>query len=281
MDTYPKGGTSHTIRSLAVVFLLWVYCTVVHADNSPTWGKTLTSNKGPGNFGTFPDVNLTYELGWSGIQAAQADIHFYSRNRNIIEIEANAATLGLARSLFKLDVHQKAEENRTTLKPIRLFQEERYRSETVKTNVIFSPNSVTGTREKIPSDKLPKPNTFKSGTVFDLSAAFLWIRSQPLKDDDTEQLVVWASNAPYLATIRVVGRETLRIKGEEKKAIKLDLKLKGIGKKLELKEHKLFKSGRGWLSDDVYRLPLRLETNIFIGYIYAELAFVNLKSNTD
>jgi Protein of unknown function (DUF3108) len=255
-----------------------VVCGFACAEESPGWASALTSNKGPGNFGLLKDITLGYQFGWSGIQAAKADIHFYSPDRNTVAIEAKATTSGLARSLFKLDVYQKAEENRASLKPIRFFQEERYGSETVRTHVTFGSNSVTGIREKIPDDKPPKTTTFKFGPVFDLSTALLWIRSQPLNDGDTEQLVVWASNAPYLATIRVVGREKLTVKGEEKKAIKLDLTLKGIGKTMELKEHKLFKSGRGWFSDDEDRLPLRLEADIFIGYVYAELISVNKQS---
>jgi hypothetical protein len=40
---------------------------------------------------------------------------------------------------------------------------------------------------------------------------------------------------------------------------------------MQLKPHKLFKSGRGWLSDDDKRVPLRIEVDIFIGYVFAEL----------
>jgi Protein of unknown function (DUF3108) len=263
----------------SIALILFVCFNTSRADESPVWAHTLTSNKGPGTFATLADINLGYEFGWSGIQAAKADVRFYSPDRGTLEIEAKGATSGLARTLFKLDVYQRAQENRTTLRPIQFMQEEHYRSETIKTNVTFSPNSVTGIREKIPADNPPKTTVFKFGPVFDLSTALLWIRSQPLRDGDTEQLVVWASNAPYLATVRVVGREVLKVKGEEKNAIKLDLKLKGITKSMELKEHKLFKSGRGWLSDDNDRLPLRLEADIFIGYVYAELDSVRKKQD--
>jgi hypothetical protein len=95
------------------------------------------------------------------------------------------------------------------------------------------------------------------------------------QEGETESLVVWASNAPYLATVKVVGRETVKFNGENKKAIKLDLKLKGIDKKLRLKDHSLFKAGRGWLSDDDKRIPLRIEADIFIGYVFAQLESMN------
>src|SRR5271166_6005083 len=199
------------------------------------------------------------------------------RAEDKFEVEATGATSGFARGLFRLDVYHRATESKATLTPIHFYQEEKYRSEIIKTNVDFKPDQVTGLREKIPSDHPPKPNIFKFNSVFDMTTALLWVRSQPLADGETESLVVWASNAPYLATVKVVGRETIKINGQKRKAIKLDLKLKGIDKKLRLKEHSLFKSGRGWLSDDENRVPLRIEADIFIGYVFAQLESLSVE----
>jgi hypothetical protein len=216
-------------------------------------------------------MHLSYRFGWSGLQAAKADIHFFSPSRNTFEVEAAGGTSGFPRALFKLDVYHHATEDKTTLRPIHFFQEEKYRSETVKTNVDFGSDEVTGLREKIPDDHVSKPNVFKFSPVFDMATALLWVRSQPLADGETESIVVWASNAPYLAKVTVVGRETIKVGGRKRNAIKLDLKLLRIDKKMQLKEHKLFKGGRGWLSDDDERIPLRIEADIFIGYVFAEL----------
>jgi hypothetical protein len=246
-------------------------------DSKPDWIGSLTSDKGPGSFIPPPSMRLSYRFGWSGIQAATADIHFFSPNRNTFEVDASGGTSGFPRTLFRLDLYHQATENKATLMPIHFFQEEKYRQETVKTNVDFEPDYVTGLREKIPSDHPPKPNVFRFSPVFDLTTALLWVRSQPLADGDTESLVVWASNAPYLATITVIGRDKLKIDGQQQNAIKLDLRLKGIDKKMRLKDHKLFKGGRGWLSDDEKRIPLRIEADIFIGYVFVELESVKVE----
>ncbi|MBV8377459.1 MAG: DUF3108 domain-containing protein, partial [Verrucomicrobia bacterium] len=176
------------------------------ADQQPDWIGSLTSGKGPGNFAAPPPMRLAYRFGWSGIQAATADIHFFSPTRNTFEVDAAGATSGFPRALFRLDVYHQATENKNTLRPIHFFQEEKYRHETVKTNVDFEPDYVMGLREKIPSDRPSKPNFFKFNPIFDMTTALLWVRSQPLADGDTESIVVWASNAPYLATVKVLGR---------------------------------------------------------------------------
>jgi Protein of unknown function (DUF3108) len=280
MDTQSKARAHHTIVQQARAwFLAILVVPLVHtvcADESLDWTKSITSGKGPGDFVQPPPMRLTYRFGWSGIQAATCNVHLYSPARDKVEVEATGATAGLARVLFRLDVYHRATESKTTLTPIHFYQEEKYRAETVKTNVDFEPDQVTGLREKIPSDHPPKPNVFKFNSVFDMTTALLWIRSQPLTDGETESLVVWASNAPYLATVNVIGRETLTLNGRKQKTIKLDLKLKGIDKKLGLKEHSVFKSGRGWLSDDDRRIPIRIEADIFIGYVFAELQSLNV-----
>jgi hypothetical protein len=276
MDTYPKNRAHHSIAWIFAIVLLATGLRA-DADESPDWIGSLTSDKGPGDFTAPPSMRLTYRFGWSGIQAATADIHFFSPTRNTFEVEASGGTSGFPRTLFRLDIYHQATGNIVTLRPIHFFQEEKYRKETVKTNVDFEPDQVTGLREKYPSDHPSKPNVFKFSPVFDMTTALLWVRSQPLADGDTESIVVWASNAPYLATVKVIGRDTIKIDGQKQNAIELDLALKKIDKKMQLKDHKLFRGGRGWLSDDDKRIPLRIEADIFIGYVFAELESVRLE----
>jgi Protein of unknown function (DUF3108) len=276
MDTYPKSRALDSIAWIVTIILLATRC-VAYPQGSPDWASSLTSDKGPGNFTAPPPMRLEYRFGWSGLQAAKADIHLFSPTRNTFEIDAAGGTSGFPRILFKFDVYHHATENKTTLRPIHFSQEEQYRSETVKTDVDFGSDQVTGLREKIPGDQSPKQNIFKFSPVFDMATALLWVRSQPLGDGETESIVVWASNAPYLAKVKVLGRDTIKVDGQKRDAIKLDLKLFRIDKKMQLKEHKLFKGGRGWLSDDDKRIPLRIEADIFIGYVFAELESVQLE----
>jgi hypothetical protein len=270
MDIVSKNRAR--IAATRIVAILCLFCTLpAGADEGTDWLNSLTSNKGPGNFAPPPPMRLAYRFGWHGIQAANADVRLSFPKKNVLAIDATGGTTGLPRALFKLDVSHQATENKLTLHPIRFDQEEKYRSETVNTRVSFEPTQVTSVREKIPGDQSTKPNTFKFSPVFDMASALLWIRSQPLKDGDTESLIVWPSNSPYLVTVKVLGRETVKIGGQDKDAIKLELHIKKIDKKMQLKPHKLFKSGRGWLSDDDKRVPLRIEVDIFIGYVFAEL----------
>ena len=199
-------------------------------EDRPNWSGALTTAKGPGNFGPLPPMRLAYRFGWVSLQAAKAQIQL-SPTRTTLEIDATGTTSGLARTLFRLEIHQQAIENKLTLRPIHFFQEEKYRSATVRTNVDFDSNQLTGLREKIPNNYPDTPKIFRFSPVFDVASALLWVRSQPLAEGETESIVVWASNAPYLATVTVLGRDTIKVNGREERAIKLGLKLNGIDTK--------------------------------------------------
>ena len=102
----------------------------------------------------------------------------------------------------------------------------------------------------------------------------LYLRSQSLKDHSVNRVVVYPASSAYLATITVLGREKVSVHAGAYNAIKIDLQLKRIGKNLELEPHRKFRRGTIWVSDDADRMLLRVEAQIFIGTIFAELQSV-------
>ena len=102
----------------------------------------------------------------------------------------------------------------------------------------------------------------------------LYLRSQSLKDHTVDRVVVYPANSAYVATITVLGREKISVHAGTYNSIKIDLQLKKIGKTLELEPHKKFRRGTIWVSDDADRMLLRVEAQIFIGTIFAELQSV-------
>jgi Protein of unknown function (DUF3108) len=240
------------------------------ADPEPSWASSVTTGKGPGKFPPAPNVHLTYRFGWSGITAAEADVRLINTNETVKTI-VSGGTTGFARTLFRCDVDHECTSRRNSLLPIHIVQNEKYASQLVHTIIDFNSSAVTSLREVTPSKDSPKPRTMDFYPVYSLETALFWLRSQPLTAEEREVMVVYANNAAYLGTIKIVGRERIRIGQTERNAIKLEFNFKSIDQHLQLKTYKRFKSGRGWISDDEYRLPLRVEADIFIGYVFAEL----------
>lgn len=255
---------------ILLLFFLAIFLSASSKAEAPPWADSVTTGKGPGRFPFPPNSHLTYRFGWSGITAAEADVHL-TREGDLVKTKANGGTTGWARALFRLDLEHECLSHRSTLLPSHIVQDEKYASQDVKTTIDFTPKATTSVRDITPAKEPPKTRTIEFAPIFSFETAYFWLRSQPLADGEKEVMVIYANNAAYLATLEVVGREKIRIGDSDRDAIKVNLAFKSIDQHLKLKTYKRFKSGRGWISDDNFRIPLRVEADIFIGYVFAEL----------
>jgi hypothetical protein len=163
-----------------------------------------------------------------------------------------------------------------TLRPIEAQQNETYRSKKIATHLTFSSNGVIRVRTEGegPAAKI-KTKQFDFPNLLDMHSAALYLRSQPLTQGSTYRLVVYPATNAYLATVTVLGREKISVRAGAYNAIKLDLRLKRIDDHLELQPHKKFRRATIWVSDDAERMILRLEAQIFVGTVFAELQSVH------
>jgi hypothetical protein len=250
-------------------------CTVLLAAN---WQATLS--KAPaGNFPELHPLRAFYRFGWSGFTAATGEVHFTKPSNDRFQLEGTGRTIGLVRALWKLDINYRAVANAETLRPVEAQQAENYRSKKILTRLTFTSSGVTRTRTE-GEGAAAKTNTkqFDLPNLFDMHSAALYLRSQPLKDRSVYRVVVYPATNAYLATITVIGRDKISVRPGTYNAIKLDLKLKRIGKHLELEPHRKFRRATIWVSDDAERLILRIEAQIFVGTVFAELQSVRFDS---
>jgi hypothetical protein len=244
------------------------------------WEATL-SKEPPGNFPELRPLRAFYRFGWSGVTAATGEIHFTKPANDRFELEGTGRTIGFVRALWKLDVTQRAVANAQTLAPIETQQTESYRSKKLATHLTFNNGGVTRARtEGEGATAKTTTRDFSLPNLFDLHSAALYLRSQPLKQGNVYRLAVYPATNPYLAIIKVTGREKISVRAGSYNAIKLDLQLKRIGKHLELEPHKKFRHATIWVSDDAERLILRIEAQIFVGTVFAELQSVRFDNPT-
>ena len=235
---------------------------------APSWESTLTKDP-PGNFPELRPVRTTYYFGWSGFTAGVGDMHFTKTSDKGFQLEATGRTIGLVRAWWKLDASYRGLANAETLRPIESKQTEIYRRKKLVTDLTFTDTGVTRARTEGTNAKTTKPFNFPG--LFDLHSALLYLRSQPLNDHSTYRIVVYPATSAYLATITVLNRERVTVRAGTYNAIKIDLQLKRVGKNLELEPHRKFRRATVWISDDANRIPLRIEAQIFVGTVFAEL----------
>ena len=240
---------------------------------APAWESTLTKDP-PGNFPEPRPVRTTYHFGWSGFTAGTGDIHFSKTADKRFQLEANGRTIGLVRALWKLDASYRGLADAETLRPIESKQTEIYRKKKVITDLAFTNSGVTRTRTEDPGAGATTSRPFNFPGLFDQHSALLYLRSQPLNDRSAYRIVVYPATSAYLITVTVLGHERIAVRAGAYNAIKIDLQLKRVGKKLELQPHRKFRRATIWISDDENRIPLRIEAQIFVGTVFAELQAV-------
>jgi hypothetical protein len=243
--------------------------------SAPAWQSSVTREP-PGNFNELRPLRATYNFGWSGLTAATAEAHFTKSGNNRFQMEATGHTVGLARALWRYDVNFHAVSDATTLHPVETNQNETARSKKTVTQLAFSNAGVS--RSRIENGKQSKAKDFAFPNLFDLQSAMLYLRSQPLKDRSSYRIVVYPATSAYLATLTVTGREKMSVRAGNYNAIRMDLQLSRLGKALELEPHRKFRKATIWISDDSDRIILRIEAQIFVGSVFAELQSVNLDS---
>jgi hypothetical protein len=256
------------ITNCAITILLASWTGSFAAD----WQATL-SKEPAGNFRELRPLRAYYRFGWSGVTAASGEVHFTKPSNDRFQLEGTGRTIGFVRALWKLDVTYRAVANSQTLAPIETQQSESYRSKKIATHLTFTNSGVTRTRTEGAGAKTTTRD-FTLPDLFDLHAAALYLRSQPLKQGSVYRLAVYAATNAYLATVTVTGREKSSVRAGTYNAIKLDLRLKRIGKHLELEPHKKFRRATIWVSDDAERLILRIDAQISVGTVFAELQSV-------
>ena len=254
--------------AITILFASWT------GSFAADWQATV-SKEPAGNFPELHPLRASYRFGWSGVTAATGEIHFTKPSNERYQLEGTGRTIGFVRALWKLDVTQRAIANSHTLAPIEMQQTENYRSKKIVTHLTFTNTGVTRARtEGQGSNAETKSKQFVFPNLFDLHSAALYLRSQPLKQGEVYRLPVYPATNAYLAIIRVTGQEKISVRGGTYNAIKLDLQLKRIGKHLELEPHKKFRRATIWVSDDTERLVLRVDAQVFVGTVFAELQSV-------
>lgn len=240
---------------------------------APAWPSMITKDP-PGNFPPLRPLEATYRFGWAGFTAGTSQVHFTHPVSDRFEFKGTGGTIGFVRALWKLDVNHRALADAKTLLPIEMKQIESYRRKKLITQLAFTNIGVKRTRTERPSASPPSTKQFDFPDLFDMHSAALYLRSQSLSDGSVYRIVVYPATTAYLATLAVVGRETISVHAGSYHAIKIDLHLNKVGKNLELEPHKKFRRATIWVSDDSDRILLRIEAQIFVGTVFADLQSV-------
>ncbi len=231
--------------------------------------------------GSFPNPHpyeASYRLGWGGFVAAQASVIVES-GKTHIQLKGRASTIGVVRGLWQLDAFLTSRVDAASLRTLHTRLEERYKRVTTIITHQFDAGGAHYRKVETPPPKHPaRPQYIRHPDVLDLFGAMLRFRSQQLENGDEISVVETQGTTLYLATLTVDRRENISCASRTWEAIRCKLRLQKVGKDGQLEKHKKFKRATAWISNDEQRYVLRIESEVFIGSVFAELQSLKAKS---
>lgn len=213
-------------------------------------------------------TKLGYSMTWDGkVQAGSFKILFGEKDPRYPKhfiVRSYGGSTGWAHALFPYQFNYTSFLNPKTLRPIMFVGTEKDREEVDELSFRFTSKGVTGTEKDIENGVTKTKNkSFPYPYSLDLFSGLLQIRSMPLENDDLVVMPFHPVATPYLAKIKVLGRE----QHMGRKCIKLNIGLEKIDDDLSLKHYKKLKTATVWLSDDEWRVPVEINAKVFVGHV--------------
>ena len=261
------------MRSPLTICLLALLFLTPDRPLSADWKDSLTPDT-PGPFPHLRPFDAEYRIGWTGIEAARAHVKISGDAGGNARFSGTCATCGLARALWQLDASLNSTSAIDGFKPICSVQNENYESYSILTQIVSRPDGIWCHRENFPPRGNPaRWKRIKISPLRDLFSGALFIRSQSLAPGARVSTVIFPGDCPFLVEISDVAACKIKVDGAVRDSLKFDIKLQRINLKLgvRLEKYGKFHSGTIWLSNDADRIPLRVEINVFVGFIFAEL----------
>lgn len=243
----------------------------------PAWMQQVTKGK-PGKFVKVPPCELSYHLSWNGlVKAGEAKLKLGKPDPKAPSLmlgTCEGRSAGLAKRLWYYKNLFKSRVEPKSLRPVFFEAQETEKKEKIYTTASFANGVVTSketVRRKGRQDKV-KESVFAYDNAHDLLSTVLYLRSLPLNNGDQINMVVHPFKSAYFTKFKVLGRENFKSDLGKVKAIKIDVQLYKIDRdNLELKSYDKFKKATLWISEDAYRMPLELRSEVFIGSVRASL----------
>ncbi len=241
------------------------------------WFSELTKTAPSKNLNLRP-VQLNFSLGWKNRLNAGAFSVVVQEDgsaQNLVG-KATGKTTGLARALWPYDMNATSTIGKSDLRSRNFAMTEKVRSKSASYKIDFEPTrQITQVTETNKKKNGGKPTTKKYNFPYDfgrdLLSSVFYVRSQPLNHGDKVTVLVSPSQKTYLARFQVTGRETRTVAKKNYQAIRLNLQISKVRHDLSLETYTKVKKITLWVTDDEYRLPLELQSDLFVGSVTARL----------
>jgi Protein of unknown function (DUF3108) len=244
----------------------------VHATPQPLPDGIRVPNYSPGPMPFHPGQQLVYQASWIGIPAASGKValHLGQNDPALLTAEIWISTNRLTDKLYRMRDYLGEDFTAGSLKPtdMRIHQNEGHRHDTFNVTFDHRDHVVTVVKHGPRGQQTRKflsrnPSGPVSGAIMALS--------QPLKVGDSLSFDAFSGTTRYVFRLKVVRRERIGTPLGEFDAFRIEPSVTYLSDgKINDEVH----DTSLWVSADARRLPLRIESAVFIGSVRIDLVKV-------
>lgn len=256
----------------AVVGAALVAATVaLAAGSSPSVATALQPDSSP--IPEIPQGTYLYKFAWNGIPSAESRIVVSVENegtRPHYRFKGTARTSKLVDIFWKFRAHVVAVVDALTGRAKKIDVDERQNRRLKKTETVFDYESSEAHYTRWKKGKLKQKTICLDGNTIDPICLGLIICQQPLKVGDSAAFTVLVGDDPYALEYTVTARDRVSAADRIFDALRIEPRFHKIEDEKEDKPPKV-RQMTLWLSESEPRIPLRMRSRTFVGYVTGEL----------
>ncbi|MDR0952680.1 MAG: DUF3108 domain-containing protein [Elusimicrobiota bacterium] len=216
---------------------------------------------------------LKFKIGWSFVTAGEAILSTPKivniENQPAFQVEAQAKSYAVIDKIFKvrdINVSWVAADLKRSLGYWQSVREGKYARDEWLTFDYKTHTFINHKQDRHGNIETQPAASFKGNEIFDILSALYFVRSQelPLKGEVYFDIVNRTKQYPLKVIVH--GKETVKVKAGKFDCILVEPLFSGEG---------IFvskgKSLKVWLTDDEYKMPVRMSVEVMVGSVYGEL----------
>ena len=205
---------------------------------------------------------LSFDIYWLGVYVGKAVLEAVNDNGNV-KITSQVHSAPVISAFYKVEDYAETRVTNGTPTFFKIKQRtgrKRSDKETffdINNKKVTHINHIKGTKDE---------HTINTDILWDVMSGFYYLRTQNLNVGETVYINIFDSNKFYQAEVQGLRREKIRLSD--------DTEIDSVVVKPILKSEGLFQNKGDisiWLTDDEIKMPVRVETEVPIGRVVAEL----------
>lgn len=214
----------------------------------------------------------SYDISWQGISVANGEISIDEQELSdgpFVQVHAKAWTGGAVAALYRLRHDSASLFNSQSFAPKEFHSIQKENSKTQYRQIYFRQGGlIESDRWREGKVRDPRVSFQSDNLTFDPITAIFYARSLPMDIGVERNFDVYTARHRFLITLKVESLEWIKMGMRQVRAYKVVPKVKKL---TEEQEDKKFRRATIWVSADQRRDILKLESEVWVGSIVAEL----------